>query len=70
MTSPAKPITRGDLEAKFRQLAGGLDDRVEDARPRLMTGAVAAVVLVVAVAYLMGRRGGRRRSDIVEIRRI
>jgi len=63
-------ITRDDLEAKLREMAGGVDDRVEAARPALMGGAVAGLVLAVLVAYLLGRRRGRRRSAVVEIRRI
>jgi hypothetical protein len=66
--SPAR-ITRDDLEAKLRQVAGGLDDTVEGARPKLLTGAVAAGIVVVLLAYLLGRRGGRKRSAVVEIRR-
>ena len=66
--SPAR-ITRDDLEAKLRQVAGDLDDTVEEARPKLLTGAVAVGIVVVLLAYLLGRRGGRKRSAVVEIRR-
>lgn len=66
--SPAR-ITRDDLEAKLRQVAGELDDTVEDAKPKILTGAVAAGIVLVLLAYLLGRRGGRKRSAVVEIRR-
>lgn len=69
MTGTAR-ITRDDIEAKFRQLSGDVDDQVEAARPTILAGAVAAVVVVAAVAYLLGRRRGRRRSAVVEIRRL
>jgi hypothetical protein len=65
-----RPITRDDIEAKLREMAGGVDERVQAARPALLTGAVVGVSVLVVVAYLFGRRRGRRRSAVVEIRRL
>jgi hypothetical protein len=62
-------ITRDDLEAKLREVSGDVNDTVEAARPQLIGGAVAGLLLLVLVAYLLGRRRGRKRSAIVEIRR-
>ena len=36
----------------------------------VLTVALAGVVAVVAVVFLIGRRSGRRRSAVVEVRRI
>ena len=63
-------ITRDDIEAKLREISGEVDDRVDAARPAVVGGAVAVVLLVALVAYLLGRRSGRTRSAIVEIRRL
>lgn len=63
-------ITRDDIEAKLRHMAGEVDDRVEAARPALVVGAVVVVAAVGVVAYLLGRHRGRRRSALVEIRRL
>jgi hypothetical protein len=63
-------ITRDDIEAKLREVAGGIDDTVDAARPTLLAGAAAAVVVVGLVAYLLGRRRGKARSAVVEIRRL
>ncbi len=70
MTMSPEKITPRDLEAKLREVAGDVDQQVDQARPRLLTGGVAAVIVVVLVAYLLGRRGGRRRSAMVEIQRL
>ena len=72
MSSPTTTgkITRDDLESKLREVVGGVDDRVEAARPNLVVGAVVAVVVIGVVAYLFGRRSGRARSAVVEIRRV
>jgi hypothetical protein len=63
-------ITRDDLESKLREMSGGVEDVVERARPVAISSAVAAGLLVVLIAYLLGRRRGRARSAVVEIRRI
>ena len=49
---------------------GRAGEKVEAVKPQLLSGAVAGLVLVVIVAYLLGRRRGRKRSAIVEIRRV
>lgn len=69
MTATAR-ITRDDLEKKLRQISGDLDDTVEAAKPKLLAGALAGVLLISILAYLLGRRRGRKRSAVVEIRRI
>lgn len=69
MTATAR-ITRDDLERKLREISGDLDETVESAKPKLLAGAAAGVLLVAVLAYLLGRRRGRRRSAVVEIRRI
>lgn len=66
----ATRITRDDIEAKLRQMAGDVDGKVEAARPTLIASAVATVAVVAVVAYVLGRRRGRRRAAVVEIRRL
>jgi hypothetical protein len=66
---PAR-ITRDDIEAKFRELTGEVTDQAESARSQAVTVGLALGVLLVAVVFLIGRRNGRRRSAIVEVRRI
>jgi hypothetical protein len=63
-------ISRDDLEAKLRDLSGGLEDTVDAARPKVISSAAAGVLLLVLLAYLLGRRRGRARSAIVEIRKV
>lgn len=69
MTEPAR-VDRGDIEAKLRQIRGEVDATTSAAKPMIV--AVGAVVLVgvVGVAYLLGRRKGKKRSTVVEIRRV
>jgi hypothetical protein len=69
MATTAK-ISRDDLENKLREMSGGMEDTVEAARPTLISSAGAGVLLVALVAYLLGRRRGRSRSAVVEIRKV
>ena len=70
MSPAAEPITRDQIEAKFRELTGGVTDEVESTRSQVVTVGLAAVVLLVAAVFLIGRRSGRRKSTVVEVRRI
>jgi adenine/guanine phosphoribosyltransferase-like PRPP-binding protein len=63
-------ITRDDLEAKLREMSGGVEETVEAARPKVISAAAGGVLLAVLVAYLLGRRRGRARSAVVEIRKV
>lgn len=65
-----RPITRDDIEAKFRELEGEVDDRKEQAMSIAVVAGVAVAVVVVLVAFRLGRRGGRKRTTVVEIRRV
>ncbi len=65
-----QPIRRQDLEAKMRELQGEVDDTRESATSTLLTVGAVVVVTVVAVAFLLGRRKGKKRTTVVEVRRI
>ncbi len=62
-------ITRDDIEAKLREIQGEVDDTAESAKGvAVAVGAAIAVTVVVAV-FLLGRRRGKRKMTIVEVRR-
>jgi hypothetical protein len=70
MSPATERITRDQIEAKFRELTGEVTDEVESTRSQMVTVGLAVGVVVVAAIFLMGRRAGRRKSAIVEVRRI
>jgi hypothetical protein len=62
-------IERADLEASIAALQNELVGQAERGS-RSIAGTFAAVVgVTLVVAYLVGRRSGRRRGGIIEIRR-
>ena len=63
-------MSRADLEAKLTEIDAELTDTGEAMKPKAIAIGVGALVLVLIVAFLLGRRKGERRSTIVEVRRL
>lgn len=63
-------ISRDDIERKLRGLQGDVQEKVEDRKSAIVGLAVGAGVVLVVAFYLLGRRSGKRRSAVVEIRRV
>jgi 1-aminocyclopropane-1-carboxylate deaminase/D-cysteine desulfhydrase-like pyridoxal-dependent ACC family enzyme len=63
-------IHRRDLENKMRELQGGVSDTREAATNTLVTVGAIVAVGVIAVAFMLGRRKGKKRMTVVEVRRI
>ncbi len=70
MSPGTERITRDQIEAKFRELTGEVTEEAQSARSQVVTVGLAVGVVLVAVVFLIGRRSGRRRSAVVEVRRI
>jgi hypothetical protein len=63
-------ITRDDIESKLRELRGQVEDVGNASKGYALAAGVAVLTLVVGGAYLLGRRKGKKRATIVEIRRV
>lgn len=66
----ANPITRDDIESKLRELKGEVDEQAGAAKSVGLAVGVAAAVGVVALVFLYGKKRGRRKHTVVEIRRV
>ncbi len=68
--SDSTKITPADIEAKLRNVQGQVDSVKEDSKKKmtLIGGGVAA--LLVLVIYLVGRNAGKKKSTVLEIRRL
>lgn len=70
VSNPNAKITPDDLRSKFKELQGEVDSTTEAAKNTAMTvGAVIATAVVLGV-FLLGRSKGRKKTTIVEVRRI
>jgi hypothetical protein len=66
----AQQVSRADIEAKLREIKGEVDTTANRAKvPVLLIGTV-TVVGVIGVAYLLGRRRGKTKTTVVEVKRV
>ena len=70
MSDQTTKITPEDLERKFRALQGDVQDAVDDKKPAIAGLAAGGGLLLLMIFFLLGKRAGKKRSAIVEIRRI
>jgi hypothetical protein len=68
--SPSGRVTPKDIESKLRELKGEVSEGKDAAISLAISVGVVAVVGVALGAFLLGRRKGKKRSTVVEIRRI
>lgn len=63
-------ITRDDLENRFRAIQDDVTKQVDDAKQPLIAAGAALGLVLLVVFYLLGRRSGRRKNTVVQIRRV
>jgi len=62
-------ITRADIEAKAREITEVVSETKESAQSTAILAGV-AVLVVVGISYLLGRRKARAGKAVVEVYRI
>ncbi len=62
-------IELSDIRDKLGQIQGEVDTTTDKARPYLTYGAVGGALLLIVLAFLLGRKRGKRKATWVEIRR-
>jgi hypothetical protein len=70
VTVPQRRITPADLESKFRELKGDVQETAISARSYILAAGIGAVVISLLVAFLLGKRRGKRKSTVIEVRRL
>lgn len=64
------PISKDDLESKFRQIKSDVVDPVTEAKDKAVPAAAIGGVLLIVLMFLLGKRVGKKKSAVVQIRRI
>ena len=67
--TPPGRITKHDIEQRLRAVQGGVEESIASRRQKIIAAGVAAAVLTLMISYLLGKRVGRSKSTVVEIRR-
>jgi hypothetical protein len=62
-------ITKQDIEAKLRAVQGGVEESIRSRRQKIIAGGIGGAVLMLIIVFLLGRRAGRSKNTVVEIRR-
>jgi hypothetical protein len=62
-------VSRDDIERKAQQLVGAVEDTTESVKNTAVLVAV-AVGIVVAAAFIIGRRRGGRNKTVVEVYKV
>jgi uncharacterized membrane protein YvbJ len=65
-----KKITRDDLEAKFRSIQDDVQTRVESRKQSILASGALGLLILVLIFFFLGKRSGKKKSTIVEIRRL
>lgn len=68
-TGKGDRVLLSEIEARLRSLGTSAQEAVSDSKQNALAAALLGGASVVAAAYLHGRRRGRRRASVLEIRR-
>ncbi len=63
------PITPDDIKSKLGDLQGEARQQVDGAKNQLLTVGAGVALLLLVIAFMLGRRGGKRASAVIEVRR-
>ncbi len=68
-TDPDGRIEPSDIRAKLTDIQGEATNQVEGAKNQLVAVGAGVALLLLIIAFLLGRRAGKRASAIIEVRR-
>jgi hypothetical protein len=68
--APEQSITREDLERRFSALQGDIKGAVASRKQTLITSASVVAIVLLLIVFLLGKRSGKRKTTLVEIRRV
>jgi hypothetical protein len=63
-------ISRDDLERRFAALQGDLQGKVRDRKQTIITAVSVTAIVLLLIVFFLGRRSGKRKTTLVEIRRV
>jgi hypothetical protein len=63
-------ITEDDLREKLQGLQGDVKGKVDDKKMTLTSIAAGGGMVLMILFFLLGKRSGKKKSAIVEIRRV
>lgn len=64
-----KRVTRQDLEEKVREIQESLSGAAQEATRSAIPVLIAVVLVLLGLSYFLGKRAGRRKPVVVEVKR-
>lgn len=69
MADSSTKITEQDLENTLRSFQGGVQSKVDDKKSTLAAIGGGAAIILLILFFLLGKRAGKRKTTLVEIKR-
>ena len=69
-TATETKITPDDVERKLRAFQGQIQGKVDDKKSTLVTIGAGLGVFLLILFFLLGKRSGKKKSTIVQIKRL
>lgn len=65
-----EPITAADLRSKLQGFQGEVQGKVDDKKMTIAGVAAGGALVLIILFFLLGKRSGKKKSAIIEIRRV
>ena len=69
-TANETPIARSDIESKFVELQDSMETKASSAKDTAVKAGLIALVVILILAFLLGRKRGRQGRTVIEVRRL
>ncbi len=68
-TETKAPVTKEDIQAKLADIQGEATNTVSGAKNQILATGIGVALILLIVAFLLGRSGGLKKNTIIEITR-
>lgn len=70
MSNNSETISAEDLQDKLQSFQDGIQGKVDDKKSTLVAVGGVALVILILIFFMLGKRAGKKKTTLVEIRRI
>ena len=63
-------ISPDDLQNKLQAFQDGVQGKVDDKKSTLAAAGGVALIVLIVIFFLLGKRSGKKKTTLVEIKRI
>lgn len=63
-------ISEDDLRAKIQSFQDGVQGKVDDQKNTLLTAGGVTLLVLLVLFFVLGKRSGKKKTTLVEIRRL